>query len=259
VLSPGGVSHEAAAGIVALSGYLRVLASALDPVHGRDGSGGPLLKGCSGGGGGSGGSSGSGRAAHGAGGSKSIGNAADGAAAGTPAAGSPAVAQLQRPEVVAALEAAAALEAPLAGPIVEFLQAHPLAILIGPGTLAEAGPSSSGSGGGSQAGSSGCGAGGAMHTTDHGWCERVPTVSFVPVSKTSAEVAAAVQVCMHSGMFFVGRRLAQLLSWQTRVLGEGLGLRWVGSTLDLRLPSGINSSTENKGLCSLSPGLLLAS
>jgi hypothetical protein len=137
---------------VALSDYLRLLASGPGPASdGHDGAAPGAAP--SGGGGGGGG----------------------GAKAQT---GSHAVRPLARSEVVAALTAAAALESPLRGPIIEFLQAHPGAILVGPGTLEEGAPSGGGGGG----------------SADHGWCDRVPTISFVPVAKTSAEVAAAVQV-----------------------------------------------------------------
>ncbi|KAI8462914.1 MAG: cysteine desulfurase [Monoraphidium minutum] len=130
----GGASHEACAGVVAIGGYLRLLAAA---------KGGAAKGGAAAGG--------------------------DGAADG---AGEAAAAPLSRGVVEAAFGLMSDLEATLAAPIIDLLQAHPRVILIGPGAAP---------------------GGGGRHGGDAGWSGRVPTISFVHIEKSSRDVAREVQ------------------------------------------------------------------
>lgn len=88
---------------------------------------------------------------------------------------------LTRAEVQAAYKAMHALEAPLTAPIINLLSSHPNVIVIGPDMLE-----------GRKAWGS-CGAEVDMAQGD-GWVERVPTISFVHITKTSQQVAREIQV-----------------------------------------------------------------
>ncbi|GBF97282.1 cysteine desulfurase [Raphidocelis subcapitata] len=196
----GGASHEACAGVVALADYLRALGSCLAPAGGEGAA--------------------AAAAADGGGGEAAPERGA--------AAGGPATARalrrppLARSEVLAAFEAAAALEAPLGGPILELLASHPRVILVGPGPLEDGGD---GGGGGADGGG---GRGGRR--ADHGWCERVPTISFVSTVKPSRQVAREIQergYAIRSGHAYAHRLLTALapalLPYLQREAAEGDG------------------------------------
>lgn len=162
----GGASHEACAGTVAVGQYLRLLASQ--------------------------------GAARGAARGEPEGAAAEDGAGARGAAGRP---PLSRADVEAAFAVAEALEAPLAGPILDAIRSCPDLILIGPPSSEKEDGQEGGQEGGQQ-------------EEDDGWRGRVPTISFVHRTKPSSQVSASLQsrgfAVRHGHMY--ARRMMEALS-----------------------------------------------